>query len=200
VKKKILSGLALIAIVLFISWLAAAPKEKWKVGDNVPPTHLVNIHGQDVEIPNAKFKWVHLQFRRFAGCPICNLHLQSFMERNSEIEAAGIHEVVVFHSPNESLLKYQGRFPFDVIGDPEKKLYSLFGVDSSIFAILDVRAWPAMIKGNSLKDRPTGDPEGGPLGRPADFLINSEGKIVASHYGRHAFDQWSVDELLALTK
>jgi hypothetical protein len=24
---------------------------------------------------------IHLQFRRYAGCPICNLHLRSFVER-----------------------------------------------------------------------------------------------------------------------
>ena len=59
---------------------------------------------------------------------------------------------------------------------------------------------PAMVKGMSATDRPKGDPEGGTLGRPADFLIAPNGKIVASHYGRHAFDQWSVDELLRLAK
>jgi len=25
---------------------------------------------------------VHLQFRRFAGCPVCNLHLRSFASRH----------------------------------------------------------------------------------------------------------------------
>jgi hypothetical protein len=40
----------------------------------------------------------HLQFRRFAGCPICSLHLQSVAARHREIAAAGIREVVLFHS------------------------------------------------------------------------------------------------------
>lgn len=108
--------------------------------------------------------------------------------------------MVIFHSPKESLLPYQGKFPFDVIRDPEKKLYAQFGVGTCVFAILDVRAWPAIVRGNSAKDKPTGEPEGGALGLPADFRINAEGKIVASHYGRHSYDQWSVDELLALAK
>lgn len=56
------------------------------------------------------------------------------------------------------------------------------------------------MRGGSVKDKPVGDPEGGVLGLPADFLINAEGKIVASRYGRHSYDQWSVDELLALAK
>jgi len=170
-KKKLLIFLGLISGILVISWTAAAPTEKIKQGDFVPPLILRNIHESVLVIPDQKSRYVHLQFRRFAGCPICNLHLHSFVERASEIAAAGIHEVVIYHSPRESLLPYQGKFPFDVIADPEKKLYAEFGVGSSIFSLLDVRAWPAIIKGNSLQDRPKGDPEGGPLGRPADFLI-----------------------------
>jgi hypothetical protein len=34
------------------------------------------------------------------------------------------------------------------------------------------------------------------LGLPADFLLDPDGTVVAAHYGRHADDQWSVDELL----
>ena len=199
-KNKVWIGLGVLVGVLVVAWIAATPAEKFKAGNVVPSMTLMNIHGVEVSIPNAKSKWIHLQFRRFAGCPICNLHLQSFVQRIPEIEAAGIREVVIFHSPKESLLPYQGKFPFDVIGDPEKKLYAQFGVGSSIFALLDVRAWPAIVRGNSAKDKPTVEPEGGVTGLPADFLINAEGKIVASHYGRHSDDQWSVEELLVLAK
>ncbi len=103
-------------------------------------------------------------------------------------------------SSNEALLPYQGKFPFDVIGDPKKELYRRFGVESSILSILHPRAWPALFKANVASDKPSGGPEGGPLGLPADFLISSDGKIAARHYGSHAYDQWSVDELLALAK
>lgn len=199
-KRKLLIDFGIFVVVIFGAWLAAAPMEKFKAGDIAPASSLINIHGTKVSIPDPKSKWVHLQFRRFAGCPICNLHLQSFMQRYKEIEVAGIHEIVIFHSPNSSLFPYQGKFPFDVVGDPEKIHYLEYGAGSSIFSILDVRSWPAIYKGNIAKDKPTGDPEGGSLGLPADFLINPEGKIVASRYGRHSYDQWSVDERLALSK
>jgi hypothetical protein len=39
-------------------------------------------------------------------------------------------------------------------------------------------------------------PTGGRLGFPADILIDQGGKVLACRYGIHAFDQWSVDELL----
>ncbi|WP_258958033.1 hypothetical protein [Streptomyces leeuwenhoekii] len=31
---------------------------------------------------------------------------------------------------------------------------------------------------------------------PADFLIASDGRVLAAKYGEHVYDQWSVDELL----
>jgi hypothetical protein len=38
------------------------------------------------------------------------------------------------------------------------------------------------------------------LGLPADFLIAPSGRINAVKYGTDAYDQWSVDELVTLTK
>ncbi len=48
---------------------------------------LSTITGQPVQIPDPD-RLVHLQFRRFAGCPICNLHLRSITRRHDEIVAA----------------------------------------------------------------------------------------------------------------
>ncbi|WP_049876424.1 MULTISPECIES: hypothetical protein [Sorangium] len=33
-----------------------------------------------------------------------------------------------------------------------------------------------------------------------DFLVAPDGRVLASKYGEHAGDQWSVDEVLALTR
>ncbi len=167
-------------------------------GGMFPALSTQNIHGVVVSIPDRQGRVTHLQFRRFAGCPVCNLHLQSFIARHAEIEQAGIKEVVVFHSSDKELLPYQGRFPFDVIGDPDKALYRKYGVETSILAILNPLAWPASIRGNLRKDKPVlkGMPNGGLLGLPADILVAPDGRVNAVHYGRHAYDQWEVDELL----
>ena len=201
-RKKFLWGIvvATIAALTLGARLAGHNANQLKVGDSFPLTQLRNIHGAEVVIPDEHVRWVHLQFRRFAGCPICNLHMHSIIARYPEIQAAGIREVVVFHSPNSSLLPFQGKFPFDVIGDPDKKLYRQFGVETSVYAILNPAAWPSMFQGHAIADRPSGDPEGGPLGLPADLLIGADGKVIASHYGRHAYDQWSVDQLLAFAQ
>ena len=91
---------------------------------------------------------VHLQFRRFAGCPVCDLHLHSFAWRHDELARAGIREVVVFHSTREDLLQYEADLPFAVVADADKRLYRDFGVESSPRALLDLRLWYAIVRGN----------------------------------------------------
>lgn len=170
-----------------------------QIGDVVGPLHLQTINDKTVDIPGNGRLLVHLQFRRFAGCPVCNLHLRSVAKRIGELKTAGIHEVAVFHSNAETMRPFQGDLPFDVVSDPEKKLYRRFGVESSPKSVLHPRAMLAMVKGMVASHPSSGTTgEGGHLGLPADFLIGRDGGVVACKYGSHAADQWSVDELLAL--
>ncbi|MBD2895282.1 hypothetical protein amrb99_42160 [Actinomadura sp. RB99] len=175
-------------------------------GSDVPARELTPVGGPAVPVPDPGHL-VHLQFRRFAGCPICNLHLRSFVTRHAEIEAAGIREIVVFHSTEEELREHVPGLPFPVVGDPRKRLYAEFGVESARRALLDPRvwgplAWSSVIKTwRVLRGRerpPAARPTGGRLGLPGDFLIGADGRLIAAKYGEHAYDQWSVDELLAL--
>ncbi len=175
-------------------------------GTVVAPRELVTVSGETVRIPDPD-RLVHLQLRRFAGCPICNVHLQSMARRYDEIAAAGIREVVVFHSSDDELRRHGVELPFAVIGDPAKLLYDEFGVGSSRLAILDPRALAPVVAQRIRQLLKRGDPTptpvynndpiGGTLGLPGDFLIGSDGKVVAAKRGIHAYDQWSVDELLA---
>lgn len=180
---------------------------RWAVGDIVTPTELTTIHGDQIRIPDAG-RLVHLQFRRFAGCPVCNVHLRSTADRYDEITAAGIHEVVAFHSTVEAMLPLQGHLPFAAIADPEKTLYARFGVEASPRSNLHPRVWAGVLKPKTWSvvfdafrtgSRPGTQGES-MIGLPADFLIDSDGRVVAVKYGNHANDQWSVDELLDLTK
>jgi hypothetical protein len=70
---------------------------KIEIGEVVTAHELSDIHDKPVRIPDPE-RLIHLQFRRFAGCPICNLHMRSISGRHDEIVAAGVREVVVFHS------------------------------------------------------------------------------------------------------
>lgn len=162
---------------------------------------LTTVTGQQIVVPDPD-RLLHLQFRRFAGCPVCNLHLQSFAARHDEITAARVREVVFFHSSAADLYRHTADLPFAVIADPTKRYYREFGVASSRRALLHPRAAAAAVRGSAatLRGRyspPALSPAGGRLGLPADFLIDPQGRVLVDKYGTHAFDQWSVDEVLA---
>jgi hypothetical protein len=175
-------------------------------GATIPARRLVAVDGRPVDLPDPE-RLVHLQLRRFAGCPVCDLHLRSVVRRHDDIVAAGIREVVVFHSPAEELRRYVADLPFAVLADPDKDLYVELGAESGYRAVVDPRAWPAIVRGvvrstwAVLRRRgraPSLVPHGGRYGLPADFLISADGVVLACRYGEHAADQWSVDEVLTL--
>ena len=176
-----------------------------RVADAFPTLELTATSGQLVTIPDAAGKFVHLQLRRFAGCPICNQHLRSIVTRHDEIRSHGIQEVVVFHSTAAELAKHEAELPFPLIADPERELYRRLGVERRASSLLNTRALRAAIAGQAaaLGNRSTKrgalgpiKPTGGRLGLPADFLIAPGGRVAALKYGQHAYDQWTVDELL----
>jgi peroxiredoxin len=179
--------------------------DKARVGDAFPALDLAAASGRLVTVPDPAGDSVHLQLRRFAGCPICNLHLRSIVARHDEIRSAGIREVVVFHSTAAELAKHEAELPFPLIADPDRALYRRLGVQRRPSSVLNPRALRAAIAGqvaalgnHSTKRGALGParPTGGRLGLPAEFLIAPDGRITALKYGRHAYDQWTVDELL----
>jgi hypothetical protein len=92
---------------------------------------------------------------------------------------------------------YQGDLPLATVADPERIWYRRFGVERSAFAVLHPRVIVSALTG--LITAPSNPLVGGSdqTGLPADFLIAPDGKLVALHYGAHADDQWSIEDLLA---
>lgn len=173
-----------------------------RIGDSVSARSLLTIESNSVRVPDAA-QLVHLQFRRFAGCPFCSVHLRSFERRYAEIEAAGVKEVLLFRSTALALHKHYRDTPFAIVADPAGEYYAEFGVRTGLRSILSqhplLTAVPNIIR--MLPGFP-GVPFSGKgiFGLPADFLISREGGVIALKYGKHADDQWSVDELLILAR
>jgi len=164
----------------------------------VPSITATTIHGRPVRVPDPAARLVHLQFRRFAGCPVCNFHLRTLSLRSAEIAAQGIHEVVFFHSGREEMLRYQAELPFDCVADPTKAFYRRFGVETSLLAPLHPAVLWAGMRNVLATHRFYTRAENGILGLPADFLVGADGGLLACHYGTHAADNWDADTLLRL--
>lgn len=113
-----------------------------------------------------------------------------------------------FHSAADALRGYQSLLPFAVIADPDRVQYREFGVEKSLGAITHPRALWAAVRGSAAMLH-RNDPERAGvgfgdgtthLGLPADFLLDADGTVAAVHYGRHADDQWSVDQLIDINR
>lgn len=158
-----------------------------------------DVHNYPVDIPHPN-RWTHIQFRRYSGCAVCNLHLHSFIARQQELKTAGIQEIVIFNSTRERILADLPNSPFHLIADPHNHLYQQFGVDKSLLAVFNPAVWFFALRGalqfgvQLPRDNETS------FGLPADFLVDAQGKLVAAQYGKHANDQWSIDNVLYKVK
>src|SRR5260370_24431238 len=103
---------------------------KFKPGDIVPATTLESVTGEPIKLPDPN-RLVHLQFRRFVDCPICNTHIAELRGRAREIEAAGIKEVIVFHSSAKSIPSDPQDVRFVLGGESQKALYKKFSLEKS---------------------------------------------------------------------
>jgi hypothetical protein len=165
-------------------------------GERLSPHQFETLAHGRVTIPASTI--THLQFRRFAGCPVCNLHLRSFARATKELAASGIQTIAFFHSSAELMRPYQGELPFPVVPDPERRWYAEFGVERARFAVAHPKVVWSALKGLALA--PSNPFAGGSdqSGLPADILVDTSGTILAVHYGAHADDQWTVEQVMLL--
>jgi peroxiredoxin len=174
--------------------MKTTPTARRSVNEVLTPFTLTTLTHDEVHVPDAPL--THLQFRRFAGCPVCNLHLRTFAKGVAQLDAAGVRTIAFFHSTRQAMLPYQGDLPFPVVPDPERHWYQLFGVERSPLGLLHPSVMWAGLKGLASVPSNALAGEGGHDGLPADFLIDTVGRIRGVSYGSHANDQWSLTEVL----
>ena len=194
-------------VMMYIDWthaghgcqmLGMAVSKRRLVGERLPPLQFMDLHRNAVDLPRPQL--VHLQFRRFAGCPVCNLHVQTFARADQQLKNAAVLTVAFFHSTAAQMAPYQGKLPFPCVPDAERRWYRYFGVERSLAAVVHPRVIGAALKG--LLTAPSNPFVGGlqQTGLPADFMVDRDNVIVATRYGSHANDHWSVDEVLSLAQ
>lgn len=177
----------------------SSPDARLTPGKRIEPFTVETLSHGTLRLPDSGV--VHLQFRRYAGCPICNYHLRAFRARHGDLVGGGVKVVAFFSSTAEEMQPFQGDLPFACVPDPERAWYQRFGVvDRSLLAVAHpsaaFTATKAIVTGGKWKAQvnPAYD------ALPADFLLAPDGELLGAKYGTHANDHWEVDDVLALAR
>lgn len=153
-----------------------------------PALDLVDIHGKPIVLGAGRR--VLLSFFRDAACPFCNVRVYELTHHHQSLKALGLDIVAVFGSSQAEVVRFIARQPrpFQVAADPLGTSHARFGVERSLWRKLKavVTRVPTLLRGLRLVGLAGLDTNNL---MPADFLIDEEGRIVETYYGRDAGDR-----------
>lgn len=150
----------------------------------------------------AKAKKTALVFLRYWGCPLCQYDIHLLAQAHGEICAGGGQLLVVLQSDPAGLAEKLGKpdaLPFDIICDPEQKLYKQFGIEAAanMAKMADLKMVGRMVKATKLGIR-HGEYEGEEKQLPGAFVVDSACRILYAHYARSVSDMPDGAELAKL--
>lgn len=163
-----------------------------------------DMYGNPLKLSELKGQKILLSFFRNASCPFCNMRVHRLTQKKKQYDALGLKMVFVFETDPKYMLKstfHQGVSPIPLIGDPEKELYHLYGVENNLLKAFStfLSSSSRRLLAQSQKDiEQPGTKEVGKssLGLlPADFLITEDFKIRTAHYGRKLDDHVTFEQL-----
>lgn len=139
-----------------------------------------------------------LSFYRFASCPFCNLRMHELVTRHNELPD-DFAIVAVFDSPLDNLQKHadKHRAQFAVLADEDNRYYRKYGIEHSIPGLLKgmILRMPRLLYGMFAKGYLPLAIKGSMTTMPADFLIDEQGIIRVSHYGRDEGDHLPFEQI-----
>lgn len=158
-----------------------------------------DIYNKSLDLADYRGKKVLLSFFREANCPFCNLRVHELTHRYPAWKKQGFEVIAVFCSQEAQVRDYNTREPrpFRLVADPQLAIYNRFGVERSNWAFFKsiLLKLPHMMRGMVAGGRPRMNAHMTLI--PADFLINENGKIVESWYGRDARDHIPLERINA---
>jgi peroxiredoxin Q/BCP len=158
-----------------------------------------NIYGERVRLSDFKGKRVMLSFFRDAACPFCNLRLYELTHQYTAWKKGGLVVIAVFSSPSDQVQAFVARNPrpFHMISDPELAIYRRYGVEHSTTALFKALIFkmPRIIGGVKTGGRPSKNPNIRLV--PADFLIDEQGQVAETWYGRDTSDHIPLERVQA---
>lgn len=140
-----------------------------------------------------------LVFLRYWGCTLCQYDIHLLAQSYDAIRAGGGQLFVVLQSDPARLageLKTADALPFEIICDPDQKLYRAFGIEAapSMAKMADLKMLGKAMKATKLGFR-HGEYEGEEKQLPAAFVVDSGCKILYAHYAKSISDMPDAAEL-----
>jgi len=157
-----------------------------------------DIFGNEVFLSDYKGKKLLLSFYRYASCPLCNLRVNELIEYEPIFREKGMEMLAIFQSPKESIKEYVGKqdAPFPIIADPQRKLYKLYSVETSIWGTLRAVLKPSRFKEAMRRGFKLGKSEGAITQIPADFIIDGNLNISKLYYGKDIGDHMPIEQII----
>jgi peroxiredoxin len=160
-----------------------------------PSLQLVDIENTPIPVGGTGRKML-LSFFREANCPFCNFRVYELTHNYRSLDALGLDIVAVFSSDEAQIRRFVARQPrpFRMVADPDDSAHRIFGVERSFMGKLlaMMRRLPAMIRG--MREVGMAGMATGNL-LPADFLIDEQGHVVETYYGRDAGDHIPIERI-----
>lgn len=178
--------------------------KKLEVGQLLPDFEYVTpfSEGNSMAETAAAAKKTALVFLRYWGCTLCQYDIHLLAQAHADICANGGQMLVVLQSDPARLAKElgsAGKLPFDVICDPEQKLYKAFGIEAaaSMAKMADLKMLGKAIKATKAGFK-HGEYEGEEKQLPAAFVVDNGCKLLYAHYAATVSDMPDAAELAKL--
>ena len=168
-----------------------------KKGEFAKDFNVIDIFGNKISLRDYSGKKLMLSFYRYASCPLCNLRVHQLIQYYPKFHEKGLEMLAFFQSPRESILKYVGKqdTPFPIIADPNREVYDLYRVESSLKGYLKgLKKTSAFSEARKLGFK-GGKAEGKKTLIPADFLIGPDLRIEVAYYGKDIGDHLPIEEI-----
>jgi len=179
---------------------------KLSVGERLPnftfDTHLRDKLDSLSVLSGKTVFWV----LRYIGCTVCRYDVHLIAKRYEEFREKGAQVFVVMQSDREhvqnDLAKTETVLPFEIICDPDAKIYDLLSIepaaDMQSLVGNDMDALREKGKNAAECGFSHGDYEGNEQQLPAMFIVNQDGIVEYAHYASSIVDMPSISEVLSL--
>lgn len=145
-------------------------------------------------------------FLRYIGCTVCRYDVELIRQRYQEFTDHDAQVFVVMQSDQkhiiDDLAKTDTVLPFEIICDPEQKIYRLLSIDPAVSMEALAEGVSEQLREKAKKARSMGfshgDYEGDEQQLPAMFIVDEAGTVLYAHYAENIMDMPLIDDVLAM--